>query len=489
MTQAHPDIIPFPVRAPAHATEGAVPVLIVSGDLEWLHRLAGDVQATGRAVRTAASSEAAVQWLQANPPEVCVIGPLPGGSVEQLLEACQQKGGTTQFLRMDGHAAPQHTGPAAGNGPTLDLLPEPCAPDVLALALHATEQRARLLAENRRLRRQLANRNLREMAGQSAAMQALRHQIQYLAEQAGPVLLTGERGTGIDQVAQAIHDASKRSHRPFVAVDCSVHSAETLEAELFGAPPPAGAARQPGRLEQADGGTLLLENVHCIALPLQRRLAAVLADQRFEIERTGERIRFDVRVVLGTEVDLDELMQRGLFRPELLRDIGEHRLVVPTLRSRPEDIAPLVEFYLRKVAAREGKPPRSLTLDALHLLQSYHWPGNLAELEHVIERACALDAGRKLTVAMLSPWLATSAADDAPAGLTLAEMERRLIETTFTRFAGNREKTAKALQIGIRTLSGKLREYGYPPRGGPGSNIRPWTPTGYDTPTEQQKAA
>lgn len=485
MTQTHPDIIPFPLRGSAGNTDNASPILIVSGDLDWMQHLATDVQALGYGVRTAASLEAAGQWFQATPPEMCLIGPLPAGeAIERLLELSQQRGGgSTQFLWV--REAPPAGGPLP---PGVEVLTYPCPADVFALVLRVTEQRARLQAENRRLRRQLANRNLRDMVGQSPAMQALRQQVQTLAELSGPVLLRGERGSGIDLVAQAIHDASRRAHRPFVSIDCSVHSAETLELELFGAPPLPGATRQPGRLEQADGGTLLLDHVHCIALPLQRRLAAVLADQRFEIERTGERIRFDVRIILGTDLDLDELQQRGLFRAELLRDVGEQRVTIPTLRSRPEDIAALTEFYLRKIAAREGRPPRSLTLDALHLLQSYHWPGNLTELEHVIERACALDPGRKLTASMLTPWLATAADDDTPAGITLAEMERRLIETTFTRFAGNREKTAKALQIGIRTLSGKLREYGYPPRGGPGSNIRPWSPTGFEHPSEQKAA-
>ena len=140
----------------------------------------------------------------------------------------------------------------------------------------------------------------------------------------------------------------------------------------------------------------------------------------------------------------------------------------------------MTEYFLRRVAGREGKPSRSIMIEALHVLQNYEWPGNVRELENLIERACALDWGAKLTAAMIEPWMSKESQNDdsdALPGMTLAEMERKLIEATFNRFAGNREKTAKALQIGIRTLSGKLREYGYPPRGGPGSNIKAWTPT------------
>jgi DNA-binding NtrC family response regulator len=321
------------------------------------------------------------------------------------------------------------------------------------------------------------------MVGHSQAMQALRQQTQQVAEQLGCVLLKGEQGTGIDLVAQAIHDSSRRAHRPFVKVDCSVLSAETLEEELFGQmeQEQGGINRhKPGRLEQADGGTLLIDQVQYIALPVQKRLVNLLREQRFEHPETHERVRFDVRFVFGSHVDLTSLVDRGLFRRDLHEEICQVTIDLPTLRSRKEDIGSLTEHFLRRVAGREGKPPRSIMIEALHVLQNYEWPGNVRELENMIERACALDWGSKLTAAMIEPWMSKECQnDDADAlpGMTLAEMERKLIEATFNRFAGNREKTAKALQIGIRTLSGKLREYGYPPRGGPGSNIKAWSPT------------
>lgn len=154
-------------------------------------------------------------------------------------------------------------------------------------------------------------------------------------------------------------------------------------------------------------------------------------------------------------------MERGLFRRELYAEVGAGRIELPTLRSRKEDIGLLTEHFLRRVAAREGRPPRSITLEALRLLQDYSWSGNVRELENLIERTCALDWGTKLTASMIEPWLARPTDEEdseGVAGLTLAEMERKLIEATFVRFAGNREKTAKALQIGIRTLSGKPRQ-------------------------------
>lgn len=488
MTQAHPDIIPFPGRTASPAAEAGPQVLIVSSHLPLAQQWADDLQQEGFATRTATTVEAALQWLQSSPTEVCLVGPLQASdSVEMLEKAIERHGWTTQLI-----SGPQDSG--TGSGWNAPWCAQPIATVQISWLVAAACQQAKLSSEVRKLKRQLCNRNVRDMVGHSPAMQRLREQVQQIADCGDGCLITGERGSGIDLVALGIHEASRRAHRPFVWIDCSVHSAETLEQELFGTTETTmgvGVTRQPGRLEQANGGTLLLDNVDTIAIPLQRRLATILADQRFEHEATGERIRIDVRIVFGSHNDIDDLLQRGLFRSELLAHVQLHRLHIPTLRSRPEDVAPLAEACLRKLAAREGLPPRSLTLDALHRLQAYAWPGNQSQLEHVIERACGVNAGRKLTSTMLEPWLATSADDDSTLGLTLAQMERQLIESTFARFAGNREKTAKALQIGIRTLSGKLRDYGYPPRGGPGSNLKAWTPTtvGFPEETVDQRAA
>ena len=501
MSFAHPDVIPFPQRAASPiAAESPPSILIVTCDPDEAQRLESDVRAAGLTCRAVPSHEAAAQSLAAQPSDVCLIGALPPGETTGALAGLiQQKGLATQPICV----IPSSTedGPQllpAANG--IDILHHPYTASYFVLAITTAVQKSRLQGENRRLKRQLNNRNLREMVGHSPAMHSLRQQVQSAAEQQGCVLLHGEPGTGIDLVAQAIHDSSPRAHRPFVKLDCSVLSAETLEQELFGESQAGQYGQQqrlPGRLELADGGTLLLEQVQFMALPVQKVLVSLIRDQRFEHPQAGERVRFDVRFACGTHVDLARLVEKGLFRRDLHEAISQCCLELPTLRSRKDDIAPLTEHFLRRVSGREGKPPRSLTVDALHLLQKHDWPGNVRELENVVERACGLDWGTKLNASMIEAWLTpreiTEEEADALPGLTLAEMERKLIEATFNRFAGNREKTAKALQIGIRTLSGKLREYGYPPRGGPGSNLKGWTPTIFaptaDAPESEQRAA
>ncbi len=480
MSVSHPDVIPFPGRPtappePADTVAILQPVLVVTNNSALAGRLANDLQALGLACRVVSTVDTAVQSLQQHLSEVCLIGPLPPGHTSgQLAGQINQRGWSTQCAVVGSLSAAEAA--AQFNGPqTLETLPTDYSRDYLNLMVAALTQQSRTAGENRRLRKQLANRNLRDLVGQSSAMQTLRSQIQQAADQSGGVLLRGEPGTGADLVAQAIHDASRRAHRPFIKLDCSVLSAESLEQELVGSVTATGVTT--GRLSAADGGTLMFDQVQCLALPIQRKLVTMLREQRYQHPATGERIRFDVRIIFSTPSDLSELSERGLFRQELLAEGCQALIHLPSLRSRVDDIGLLAEHFLRRIAAREGRPVRSITVEALNLLQKHDWPGNVRELENVLERACSLDWGAKLTAAMLEPWLAQTESDndcEVPAGLTLSEMERKLIEATFVRFNGNREKTAKALQIGIRTLSGKLREYGYPPRGGPGSNMQPW---------------
>lgn len=479
MSVSHPDVIPFPGRPaaspePIEIAGTTQPILVVTNDHQLSNRLATDLQSLGFTCRVASTVDTALQSLQQHLSDVCLIGPMPPGHTSgQLAGQINQRGWTTQCALVGTSTADELAGRPTGQ--VLEVLPADYSRSYLQLMISALTHQCRLAGENRRLRKQLANRNLRDLVGQSSAMQTLRTQIQQAAEQSGGVLLRGEPGTGADVVAQAIHDASRRAHRPFIKLDGSVLSAETLEQELVGCVSNAGVTT--GRLSAADGGTLLFDQVQCLALPIQRKLVTMLRDQRYEHPVTGERIRFDVRIIFSTPIDLSELAERGLFRQELLAEGCQTMIHLPSLRSRVDDIGLLAEHFLRRIAAREGRPVRAITVEALNLLQKHDWPGNVRELENVLERACSLDWGTKLTAAMLEPWLAQTESDtdcEVPAGLTLSEMERKLIEATFVRFNGNREKTAKALQIGIRTLSGKLREYGYPPRGGPGSNLQPW---------------
>jgi DNA-binding NtrC family response regulator len=333
-------------------------------------------------------------------------------------------------------------------------------------------------AENNQPNRQRSNRVSLELIGVSLKAQLLRNRIEEIAVNDHPVSIQGEPGTGKSFVAQIIHVAGRRARRPFLALDCKVLSQESFRRELFGKTERISSSEnaipsQEGRLQQIDGGTLLLENIDMLALPIQKEINRTLFSHRLGDSSLCGRIVPDLRILVTSETDLDVQMRRGRFQKQLFEKLCVQSITISPLRERMEDVGLFTENFLNQLSVREGRPAKKLTLDSLVMIEKYDWPENLRELQSVIQRACLLDLGRKLTAEMIRPWLGKHFGDvqDGALGMTLKEMERKLIETTFGRCHGNRERTAKSLNIGLRTLSGKLREFGYPPRGGPGSNL------------------
>jgi DNA-binding NtrC family response regulator len=308
-----------------------------------------------------------------------------------------------------------------------------------------------------------------EMVGQSRPMQVLREKIAQIAPTPETVLILGESGTGKELVARAIHAASHRRQGPLVSLNCPVLSAHLMESELFGHERGAftGAdAPRDGRFELAKGGSILLDEVTEIDLPLQAKLLRVLQEKTFERVGSSRTIQADVRVLATTNRDLRSVVAAGRFREDLYYRLAVVPLCVPPLRERPEDILLLADHFLRRAAERLGRNPLALADQAAELLVQYPWPGNVRELENIMTRASVLNPAATLTGDDLHRWLSSDEppAPEVPVGMRLEEMERKLIEATLEHFGGHRAKTAEALGIGIRTLSGKLREYGYAPR-------------------------
>jgi transcriptional regulator with GAF, ATPase, and Fis domain len=312
------------------------------------------------------------------------------------------------------------------------------------------------------------------MIGLSDAMHCLRTRIAQVAPTRETVLVTGESGTGKELVARLLHAMSDRSGSPLVSLNCPALSAHLMESELFGHERGAftGAdAPRTGRFELADKGTILLDEVTEIELSLQAKLLRVLQERSFERVGSSQTIPVDVRVVATTNRDLPAEVAAGRFRADLYYRLNVVPLVVPPLRERPEDLPELVAHFLGQTAQRLGREPCSLRQDAQLLLLEYHWPGNVRELENIITRASVLAAGSVIGADQLRPWLIqpTGAPEhqaDASGSMSLKleDMERKMIEATLDRFSGHRAKTAEALGIGLRTLSGKLKAYGYAPR-------------------------
>jgi DNA-binding NtrC family response regulator len=312
------------------------------------------------------------------------------------------------------------------------------------------------------------------MVGDSPAMEALRQRIRQVAPTDETVLICGESGTGKELVARAIHAASRRASAPLVSLNCPALSPQLAESELFGHRRGAftGAdADRTGRFELADGGAILLDEITEIELPLQAKLLRVLQERTFEPVGSSESRSADVRVMASTNRDLAAEIAAGRFREDLYYRLAVVPLELPPLRDRGGDVEMLTEHFLERAVRRLGRARLELEPDARELLSAYHWPGNVRELENLITRACVLNQSDAISATEIRPWLQApetvgkgEPSTQSPAGTRLDDMERSMIVATLRRVGGNRAKAAEALGIGVRTLSGKLRAYGYAPR-------------------------
>jgi len=312
------------------------------------------------------------------------------------------------------------------------------------------------------------------MVGSSQPMLVLRQKIAQVAPTTETVLIIGESGTGKELVAKSVHAASARRNGPLVSLNCPALSAHLMESELFGHERGAftGAdAPRTGRFETADGGSILLDEVTEIDLTLQAKLLRVLQEKTFERVGSSQTRKVNVRVLATTNRELHAEVAAGRFRQDLYYRLAVVPLHVPPLRERREDVPELIEYFLQRCADRLGRAPCELASGAMDLLLHYSWPGNVRELENVITRVSVLGDGKTVTADELRRWLLAgnerpgdSVATDLPVGMSLEEMERKLIEATLEQYGGHRAKTAKALGSGVRSLTGKLRQYGYAPR-------------------------
>lgn len=450
MTQITPSVAPT-VRMAGR-------VVVHSRSPQSAEQLLQAVARQGYEAERAGDLDTLQQFLMQGNVAACVLDEPPSNEfVESLAAWIKQQGFITQLVVLPALAA--RNAPTSARLPA-EILEPPHTPDRIGRALFAAVGRARLLAENQQLKQDLDGKMMPDLIGHSPAMQRVRTELRTLADDTRPVLVTGEPGSGITFIARAVHSVRHGDRQPLVTLKCSVLSAAAAEDVLFGT---SGSDDPRGRVLTAGGGTLLLDDVDALPLSVQSALAAALSRQT-----PGATA---VQVIATTHADLRLLSAKREFDSNLLACLSGHHLQVPSLRERRQDVAPLAEHFLAEHAAREGLQSKQLSTDSISCLQTYAWPGNVRELDNVISRCCTLDTGHVLTAAMISPWLEGECAAGAEvSGLSLREMERKLIEATFNRFSGNRELTAKALKIGLRTLSGKLREYGYPPRGGPGSN-------------------
>lgn len=392
---------------------------------------------------------------------------MPGIDGIQLLQSMRSRGIETPFILMTAYASVPTAVEAMKLG-AFDYIQKPFEADQIGLIIQRAVTLGRLRGENEALRRSLRDiEGNAKLIGTGRAMRHVHTQIGRVAKSQATVLIQGESGTGKELVARAIHAASPRAAGPMLCVNCSALSPTLLESELFGHERGSftGADKlRKGRFELATGGTLLLDEISEVPLPVQAKLLRVLQEREFE--RVGSSITLcaDVRVIVTTNRDLSDWVARRRFREDLFFRVSVLPLTLPPLRDRREDIPDLVDHFLHRIARREGSEPKTMSQCALTLIQNYHWPGNIRELQNVCERAVVLSSDTRIDAALIEPWLASdmnieNLSRPLRPGHMMEDMQRALIEQTLVRFNGHRVKTAKALGIGVRTLGMKLKHW------------------------------
>ncbi|WP_305045125.1 sigma-54-dependent transcriptional regulator [Geoalkalibacter sp.] len=440
----------------------ALRILVVDDESAMRHMLRLLLERAGYVVSEAEHGRQALEHLQNTPCDIALCDvrmPELGGL--EFLDAVRGLGLPVTLIMMTAYGSVDQALECMKRG-AYDYLSKPFKPDEVVLTLKKAQERLGLQRENLSLRRQLKG----DLVYASQAMAQVMGLVERVAPAGSPVLVRGETGTGKELVARALHERSGRPLERFFALNCGAIPAGLLESELFGHARGSftGAERErDGLFLAADGGTLFLDEIAELPLELQPKLLRVLQDG--EVRRIGETRsrRVQTRVIAATAVDLKQAVSDGRFREDLYYRLNVVELIIPALRERREDIRPLADHFLERIARREGRTVPRFAPACLELLENHSWPGNVRELANFIERTLIFCRAPRIELADLS-WDIRRENRDAAASLSLKEavprMEREFIRKALARTNGNRTQAAQLLDISLRALIYKIKEYG-----------------------------
>ncbi len=429
------------------------------------------VRRHGYEVETAESGEEALSLVDTFGPDVVLTDvrmPKMGGL--DLLTTLKAKRNDATVIVMSAYGNMDLALEAMKAG-AYDYVQKPFKPDEVVLALRKAEERELLRRENRALRDEIRKEHrFEDILAKSQKMQDIFRTISKIAEYKTTVLISGESGVGKELVARAIHHRSSRRGGPFVAVNCGAIPENLLESELFGHKKGAftdAVHDRRGLFEEADGGSLFLDEIGELPLALQVKLLRVLEDEK--IRRVGESrdVKIDVRIITATHRDLQNETKAGRFREDLFYRLNVLPIVVPPLRERREDIPLLIDHFVARNNSRLGTSIRGLDTESRRLLFEYPWPGNVRELENTIERAMVLAEGDQIVAQDLPDRLREArdpvqmqlASGELSVKKTMRIIEEILIRRALTKTKGNRTRAAEVLEISHRALLYKIKDY------------------------------
>ncbi|MFT3770803.1 MAG: sigma-54 dependent transcriptional regulator [Minicystis sp.] len=405
---------------------------------------------------------------------------MPDGSGIDVLTAAKDRSSATEVVVMTAHSTVESAIDAMRKG-AYDFVTKPFSPAEIAAIGQKALEKSSIVAENRRLKAQIERLepDREEPLGTSPAMVRIGELIDKIAGMRTTVLITGESGTGKERVARLLHDKSDRAGKPFVVVNCGALPEALMESELFGHEKGAftgASGRSLGLFREADGGTLLLDEVGELPASLQVKLLRVLQERKVRAVGGASEVPVDVRVLAATNRDVEADVRQGKFRQDLYYRLNVIRVELPPLRERAGDVQRLAERFVKRFSAELGKDVRGLTADAQRALDGYDFPGNVRELENMMERAVALAGGPAVglgdlpaAVSGLAARPAPLLADLPPEGCNLddviGEVERRLILEALSRTGGVRTAAAKLLGVTFRSFRYRLAKHALAPEG------------------------
>jgi two-component system response regulator PilR (NtrC family) len=455
---------------------GAEARLLIVEDENGLREMLGILfRRAGYTVEARAGVKAALATIEESAPFDVIVTDLlmPDGSGMTVLDEARKKDESTQVVMITAYATTEQAVHAMRMG-AYDYVQKPFRNEGLRATVEKAIEKRALLDENRVLRAEASGgARVGELVGRSSALRAVMELVRRVADAPTSVLITGESGTGKEMVARALHDESGRRNAPFVAVNCGALPESLMESELFGHEKGSftGATQsEEGLFRAAAGGTLFLDEVGELPANLQVKLLRVLQDRRVRPVGGKTEIEVDVRVVAATNRDIEQAVAEGTFRQDLFYRLNVIHISLPALRERPEDVPLLAEHFLRKHAALHRKR-LSWSPGAMHALARYDFPGNVRELENLVERAVTLTDGPDVREDDVFPPnrrhslpTPTTAIDIPEEGLDLdaylADIERRILLQALVRSGGVRKQAAVLLKTTFRSLRYRLAKYG-----------------------------
>jgi DNA-binding NtrC family response regulator len=448
-------------------------VLIVEDHDQLREQLGRFYQEEGYRVTTAASGEDALDKLAQEKFAIVVSDvKMPGIDGFQLARYIREKSSDTDIILITAFGNIKQAVEAMKLGAS-DYITKPFQPEAIRLVSSKLIERRRLLQEVRELRERVQDEHKFEnILSKSPKMLKVFDLIRSLAETDSGVMITGETGTGKELVARAIHNLSRRKSKQFVAINCGAFPDTLLESELFGYEKGAftGAVQsRAGKVEIADGGTLFLDEIETMAAPMQVKLLRVLQER--ELERLGgnRKIKVDMRVIAATNVDLTLCLARGTLREDFYYRINVIPVQLPPLRERLEDLPLLVEYILGRHSVAREREIRQVSSKVLDQMLAYHWPGNIRELENILERAIVKCTGTRLEEVDLPvppqrvldmQFVNGNSDGDTSLKQYLASSEKDYLRGLLIKYKGGIGPTAKEANVDNKTLYRKMRRYG-----------------------------